>query len=107
MQDPWAALDKADGKAPGPNHVEACFVKALAAPIQWLSIHSCRAFLSGPPPPAHWRDTDIWPNLKVLCSAKLEDYRPIALGQLDMKLLMGPLIQRIEEVLTRYGVTSG
>ena len=31
-------------------------------------------------------------------------YRPIALSQLDMKLLTGPLTQRIAEVLTRYGM---
>ena len=39
-------------------------------------------------------------------SARLDDYRPIALGQLDMKLLTGPLTQRITEVLTRHGVVS-
>ena len=32
MQDLKSALDKADGKALGPNHVEACFIKALQAP---------------------------------------------------------------------------
>ena len=32
MQDLQSALDKADGKAPGPNHVEARFIKALPAP---------------------------------------------------------------------------
>ena len=37
---------------------------------------------------------------------RLDDYRPIALGQLDMKLLTGPLTQRITEVLTRHGVVS-
>ena len=31
MQDLQSALDKADGKAPGPNHVEARFIKALPA----------------------------------------------------------------------------
>ena len=34
MQDLKSALDKADGKAPGPNHVEARFIKALPAPVQ-------------------------------------------------------------------------
>ena len=32
MQDLQSALEKADGKAPGPNHVEARFIKALPAP---------------------------------------------------------------------------
>ena len=54
----------------------------------------------------HLRDAHIWLSPKVPGSARLEDYRPIALGQLDMKLLTGPLTQRITEVLTRHGVVS-
>ena len=106
MQDLQSALDKADGKAPGPNHVEARFIKALPAPVQWLLVHSHQAILRGAPPPMHWRNTHMWLSPKVPGSARLDDYRPIALGQLDMKLLMGPLIQRITEVLTRHGVVS-
>ena len=52
----------------------------------------------------HWRDAHIWLSPKVPGSARPDDYRPIALGQLDMKLLTGPLTQRITEVLTRHGV---
>ena len=54
MRDLQSALDKADGKAPGPNHVEAGFIKALPMPVQWLPVHSYRAVLRGAPPPAHW-----------------------------------------------------
>ena len=106
MQDLQSALDKADGRAPGPNHVEARFIKALPAPVQWLLVHSYRAILRGAPPPMHWRDAHIWLSPKVPGSARMEDYRPIALGQLDMKLLTDPLTQRITEVLTRHGVVS-
>ena len=106
MQDLQSALDKADGKAPGPNHVEALFIKALPAPVQWLLVHSYQAIFRGAPPPMHWRDAHIWLSPKVQGSARLDDYRPIALGQLDMKLLTGPLTQRITEVLTRHGVVS-
>ena len=106
MQDLKSALDKADGKAPGPNHVEARFIKALPAPVQWLLVHSYQAILRGAPPPMHWRDGHIWLSPKVPGSARLDDYRPIALGQLDMKLLTGPLTQRITEVLTRHRVVS-
>ena len=106
MRDLQCALDKADVKVPGPNHVEACFIKALPAPVQWLSVHSYRAILRGAPPPMHWRDAHIWLSSKVPGSARLDDYRPIALGQPDMKLLTGPLTQRITEVLTRHGVVS-
>ena len=106
MQDLQSALDRADGKAPGCNHVEARFIKALPAPVQWLLFHSYRAILRGAPPPMHWRDAQIWLSPKVPGSAILDDYRPIALGQLDMKLLTGPLTQRITEVLTRHGAVS-
>ena len=106
MQDLQSALDKADGKAPGPYHVEACFIKALPAPVQWLLVHSYRAILRGPLAPMHWRDAHISLSPKVPGSARLDDYRPIALGQLDMKLLTGPLTQRITEVLTWHGVVS-
>ena len=106
MQDLQSALDKADGKAPGPNHVEARVIEALPAPVQWLLVNSYRAIFRGAPPPMHWRDAHIWLCPKVPGSARLNDYRPIALGQLDMKLLTGPLTQRITEVLTRHGVVS-
>ena len=106
MQDLRSALDKADGKVPGPNHVKACFIKALPAPVQWLLVHSYRAILRGAPPPMHWRDAHIWLSRKLPGSAGLDNYRPIALGQLDLKLLTGSLIQRITEVITRHGVAS-
>ena len=106
MQDLQSALDKADSKAPGANHVEARLIKALPAPVQWLLVHSYRAILRGAPPPMHWRDAHIWPSPKVPGSARLDDYRPIALGQLDTKLLTGPLTQRITEVLTRHGLVT-
>ena len=106
MQDLPSALDKADGKAPGPSNVEARFIKALPAPVQWLLVYSHPALLRGAPPPMHWRDAHIWLSFKVPGSARLDDYQPIALGQLDMKLLTGPLTQRITEVLTRHGPVS-
>ena len=56
MQDLQSALDKADGKAPGPSHVEARFIMALPAPVQWLLVHSYRAILHGAPPPMRCRD---------------------------------------------------
>ena len=90
MQDLRSALHKADGKAPGPDHVEARFIKALPAPVPWLLVHSYRANLRGARPPMHWRDAYIWLSPKVPGSAKLDDHRLIALGQLDVKLLTGP-----------------
>ena len=106
MGDLQSALDKADGKAPGPNHVEARFIKALPSPVQWLPVHSYRAIFRGAPLLMHWRDAHIWLIPRVPGSARLDDYRPIALGQLDMKLLTSSLTQRITEMLTWHGVVS-
>ena len=53
MQDLRSALDKAAGKAPGANHVEARCIKAPAAPVQWLLVHYYRAILRGAPPAMH------------------------------------------------------
>ena len=49
MRDLQSELDKADGKAPSPNNIEARFIKVLPAPMQWLLIHSHRAILCGAP----------------------------------------------------------
>ena len=106
MRELQSALDKADGKAPGPNHLEACFIKALQAPVQWLLVHSYWAILRGTAPPTHWENPEIRLSRKVRNSNKLDDCRPIALGQLDMNLLTSLLIQRAAEVLTRHGVVS-
>ena len=69
MQNIQSALDKADGKAPGPNHVEARFIKALPAPVQCPLVNSYRAILRGAPPPMHLRDAHIWLSPKVPGSA--------------------------------------
>ena len=53
MQDLRSALDNAHGKAPGPNHMEARFIKALPAPVQWLLVPSYRFILHGARPPMH------------------------------------------------------
>ena len=106
VQDVLSALDKADGKAPGPNQVESRFIKALPATLQLLLVHSYRAILRHAPPPPHWRNVHIWLSPKVPGSAKLDDYRAVVLGHLDMKLPTGLLIQRIGEVLTQHGVVS-
>ena len=59
MQDLRSALDKVHSKAPGPNQVEARFIKALPAPVQWPVVHSYRVIPRGAPPPMHWRDAHI------------------------------------------------
>ena len=53
----------------GPNHVEASFIKALPAPVQWLPVQPYRAILRGAPPPMHWRHAHIWLSPKVPGSA--------------------------------------
>ena len=51
-----SALDKANSKAPCPNHVGACFIRALPAAVQWLLVHFYWVILRCAPPPTHWRD---------------------------------------------------
>ena len=76
MRDLQSALQKPDGKAPGPNHIQAGLIKALPAPVQWLLVHSYRAILFGAPSATHWRDANIWLSPKVPGSAKPDDYQP-------------------------------
>ena len=59
MRDLQSALDKAHGKAPGQYHMEARFIKALPAAVEWLLIHSGGAILRGTPPPPLWRDAHL------------------------------------------------
>ena len=106
MQDLQSALDKAHGKGPRPNQLEAHFIKALPASVRWLLVHFYRAILRGAPPPMHWRNVHIWLGPKVPGSARLYDYRPIVLRQLDIKLLTGMVTRCITEVLTRHRVIS-
>ena len=80
MRDLQLALYKADGKAPGPNHIEACFIKALPVPVQWLLIHSYWSIHRSTLPPAHCQHAHIWLSSKILGSAKLDDYQPIVPG---------------------------
>ena len=86
--------------------MEARFIKALPTAVQRLLVHSYRATLRGAPPATNWRDIHIWVSSKVTGSAKLDDYRRIALGQLDMKVLTGLLTQRIAKVIMQYAVVS-
>ena len=100
MQDLQSALDKADGKAPGPNHIGGPFHQGPPGtrPV------GPGPLLPGHPPrrPAN----NALEGRAHLAQPHQDDYRPIALGQLDVKLLTGPLTQRITEVLTLHGVVS-
>ena len=73
MQELRSALDNADGKAPGPNQIEARFIKALPAPFQWRLVCSYQAIFRGAPPATHWRDAHIWLGAKVPGSVKVDD----------------------------------
>ena len=73
MRDLQSTLDKANSKAPGSDRVEARFIKALPAPVQWLLVHSYRAILRGAPNSTHGRDAHICHSPKIPGSVKLND----------------------------------
>ena len=65
MRDLQFALDRADRKTPGPNHLEARFNKALPALVQWLLVHCYWAILRSALPLTHGRAADSWLSPKV------------------------------------------
>ena len=106
MQDLHSELDKADGKTPDPNHVEAPFIKALPAPIQWLLVHSYQGH-----PPRH-PAADALERCAHLAQPQGPGHRQTGLlpahspGPIGHEAAQGLLTQRMTEVLTRHGVVS-
>ena len=91
----------ADDKAPGSNPVAAALIAELPEPVQGLLVHAYRAILRGADVPESWHEAIIWPMPKGTATGNLEEYRPIALGQQDMLMLMTPLMRRFTAVLAR------
>ena len=96
----------ADDKAPGSNRVTAALVAELREPVQGLLVHAYRAFLRGADVPESWHEAIIWLMPKGTATGNLDDYRPIALGQQDMQMLMTPLMRRFMAVLARKGLAA-
>ena len=98
----------ADDKAPGSNRVTAAIIAELPEPesVQGLLVHAYRAILRGADVPESWHEAIIWLMPKGTATGNLDKYRPIALGQQDMRMLMTPLMRRFTAVLARKGLAA-
>ena len=91
----------ADDKAPGSNRVTAALIAELPEPVHTLVVHAYRAILRGADVPESWHEAIIWLMPKGTATGNLDECRPIALGQQDMRMLMTPLMRRFTAVLAR------
>ena len=103
LQDLKDAVRKAvaDDKAPGSNRVTAAPIAELPEPVQGLLVHAYRAILRGADVPESWHEAIIWLMPKGTATGNLDEYRSIALGQQDMRMVMTPLMRRFTGVLAR------
>ena len=74
--------------------------------MQGLLVHAYRAILRGADVPKTWHEAIIWLMPKGTATSNLDEYRPIALGQQDMRMLMTPLLRRFTAVLARKGLAA-
>ena len=96
----------ADDKVPGSNRVTAALIAELPEPVQGLLVHAYQAILCGAQVPESWHEAIIWLMPKGTATGDLDAYRPIALGQHDMRMLMTPLVRRFTAVLARKGMAA-
>ena len=97
----------ADDKAPGSKRVTAALIAELPEPVHGLLVHAYRAILRGAEVPESWHEAIIWLMPKGTATGNLDEYRPIALGQQDMRMLMTPLMRSFTAVLARKGLAAG
>ena len=96
----------ADDKAPGSNRVMVVLIAELPKPVQGLLGHAYRAILCGAQVPESCHEAIIWLMPKGTATADLDAYRPIALGQQDMRMRMTPLTQRFTANVARKGMAA-
>ena len=108
LQDLKDALKQAvaNDRAPGSNRVTATLIAELPEPVHGLLVHAYRAILRGADVPESWHEAIIWLMPKGAATGNLDEYRPIALGQQDMRMLMTPLMRRFTAVLARKGLAA-
>ena len=77
----------ADDKAPGCNRVTAALIAEMPEPVQPLLVHAYRSILRGAEVPESWHEALIWLVPKGTATGDIDEYRPIALGHQDMRML--------------------
>ena len=75
-------------------------------PLKLLLVQANRAILRGVAPPKDWKDTRVFLLPKGEDEGYLDRYRPLALGQTDMKLLLQPVLRRFMAILSKRKVAS-
>ena len=96
----------ADDKAPRSNRVTAALIAEVHEPVQGLLVHAYRAILRGAEVPEQWHEAIIWLMPKGTATGDLDAYRPIALEQQDMRMLMTPIMRRFTASLARKGLAA-
>ena len=96
----------ADDKAPGSSPITAVLIAELPEPVHGLLVHAYRAIMRGADVPESWHEAVILLMPKGTPTGNLDEYRPIALGQQDMRMLMTPLVRRFTAVLARKGLAA-
>ena len=96
----------ADDKAPGSNRVTAAPMTELPELVQGLLAHGYQAILPGAEVPESWHEAIMWLRPKGTTTGDLDAYRPIALGQQDMRMLMTPVMRRFTADLARKGMAA-
>ena len=96
----------ADDKAPGSSRVTAALIAELPEPVQGLLVHAYRAILRGADVPQSWHEAIIWLMPKGTATGNLGEYRPRALGQQDMQMLITLLMRRFTPVPARNGLAA-
>ena len=96
----------ANDKAPGSNRVTAALIAQLPEPVQKLMVHAYRAILRGAEVPESWHEAIIWLMPKGTAMGNLDEYRPLAQGQQDMRMLMTPVMRGLTAVLAPKGLAA-
>ena len=107
LQDLKDAVKQAvgDDKAAGPIGSRQVLAE-LRESVQGLLVHAYRAILRGAEGTESWHEAIIWLMLKGTATGNFDAYRPIALGQQDMRMLMTPLVRRFTAVPARKGLAA-
>ena len=96
----------ADNKAPGSNRVTTVFIAELPEQVQGLQVHAYIAIWRGADVPESLHDAIIWLMPKGTATGNLHEYRPIALEQQDIRMLIIHLMWRFTAVLAQKGLAA-
>ena len=92
-----------EDKATCSNCATIRLLQAFPHLLQHLVVATFRAILAGAHPPEPWKEALMWLLPKSTLIGYLDAYRPIALGQQDMRMLMAPLMRRFTAVWRKEG----